>query len=208
MDLLSNNGFSGRIPFTDSDQVRNVKQITSRREEKLNQNGKALEFVSQNGEELIRNIFFNVHNVIAASSDYFWDILKNTHQDQLFEDEDRAFLVLLTTFISIRVEMEMQTIYEEYGNDVYEKAGEYVLSYYQSFLVNFAENVEEFAVFLMNNAHETIISNEGKTSDILLALQFRKIAGTDMEISPSAFHPLMPALSEGVNLADVIENNI
>jgi len=174
----------------------------------LNQNGNALEFVSQNGEELIRNIFFDVHNVIAASSDYFWNILKDTPQDQLSEDEDRAFLVLLTTFISIRIEMEMQAIYERYGDDVYEKLGEYVLSYYESFLVNFAENVEEFAVFLMHNAHETVMSNEGKASDILLALQFRKIAGTDIEISPSAFHPLMPALSEGVNLADVIENNI
>jgi len=173
----------------------------------LNQNRTALEFVSQNGEELIRNIFFNVHNVIAASSDYFWNILKDTHQDQQFQDEDRAFLVLLTTFISIRIEMEMQAIYEEY-DDVYEKLGEYVLSYYKSFLMNFSENVEDFSVFLMHNAHETIINNEGKESDILLAVQFKKIAGTDIEISPSAFHPLMPALSEGVNLADVIENNI
>jgi len=103
--------------------------------------------------------------------------------------------------------MEMQAIYEEY-DDVYEKLGEYVLSYYKSFLMNFSENVEDFSVFLMHNAHETIINNEGKASDILLALQFKKIAGTDIEVSPSAFHPLMPALSEGVNLADVIENNI
>jgi hypothetical protein len=205
---LLNNSFSGRIRFTDLGQVHTVGLITSRRNTKLNQNRNALGFVSQNGEELIRNIFFNVHNVIAASSDYFWDILKDIQHDQLFEDEDRAFLVLLTTFISIRIEMEMQAIYEEYGDDVYEKLGEYVLSYYESFLVNFAENVEEFAVFLMHHAHETIINNEGKASDILLALQFSRIAGTDIEISPSAFHPLMPALSEGVNLADVIENNI
>ena len=100
------------------------------------------------------------------------------------------------------------TVLQAESLGVNEKLGEYVLSYYESFLVNFAENVEEFAVFLMHNAHETIINNEGKASDILLALQFRKIAGTDIEMSPSAFHPLMPALSEGVNLADFIEDNI
>ena len=174
----------------------------------MNQYRTALEFVSKNGEELIRTIFFNVHNEIAAASDSFWNFLRQTHQDQQFQDQDRAFLVLLATFISIRIEMEMQAIYTEYGDDVCEKLGEYVSSYYESFLVNFVENIEEFSAFLIHNAHETIVNNVGKEVDVLLALQFKNVSGTGVDISPSSFHPLMPALSAGVNLVDVIENNI
>jgi hypothetical protein len=174
----------------------------------LTQDKKALEFVSENGEELIRNIFFNVHNVVAASSDYFWNILKNTNQAKLFHDEDHAFLVLLTSFISIRTELEMQAVYEKYGDDVYRRLGEHVSSYYESFLLNYTEDVEDFAVFLMQNAHETAMDNEGENVDILLAVQFKKIAALDKDISPSLFHPLLPALSEGESLVDIIGDNL
>ena len=179
-----------------------------RKEEKAIRNRNLLEFVSQNGEELIRNIFLNTHNVIAGSSDYFWNILKNTNQDQLFRDEAHAFLALLATFISIRTEMEMQEIYEKYGEDAYRELGECVSSYYLSFLRNFTEDEEKFSVFLMRKAHETITTHEGKGVDILLAMQFKKISAIDADISPSVFHPLMPALSEGGTIADIIEMNI
>jgi len=174
----------------------------------LTQKSKALEFVSQNGEELIRNIFFNTHNVIAASSDYFWDILKNTKQDKLFHDEDHGFLVLLTTFISIRTEIEMQAVYEKYGDDVYSRLGDHVSSYYESFLTNYTEDVEDFAVFLMHNAHETVMENDGAGFDVLLAVQFKKIAALDEDINSSLLHPLLPALSEGDSLVDIIEYSI
>jgi hypothetical protein len=174
----------------------------------LDQVGDALEFVSQNGEELVRNIFFNTHNIIASSSDYFWTILKDTKQDKAFQNEDHAFLALLTTFLSVRTEVEMQAIYERYGEDVYMKLGEYISSYYKSFLMNYTENEEESAVFLMHSAHETFIDNIGEDYDILLALQFKKIAETDKDMTPDIFHPLMPALSEGGTLVDIIEDNI
>ncbi len=174
----------------------------------MNQNRNTLDFISQNGEELVRNIFLNTHNVIAASSDYFWDMLKNTKQDQLFHDEDHAFLALLTTFISIRTEMEMQAIYERYGDEIYGKLGEYVTTYYKSFLTNYTESEEEFAVFLMHHAHETFLNREGEDLDVLLAMQFKKVAAIEINLSPSIFHPLMPALSEGGSAADIIEDHI
>jgi hypothetical protein len=167
-----------------------------------------MEFVTQNGEELVRSIFFNVHNTIVSSSEYFWDTLKNTNQDRQFQDEDDALLVLLTTFISIRTELEMQAIYQKYGDDIYGKLGEFVSSYYKSFLINYTEDEEAFAVFLMWSAHETIMNNEGEDVGILLALQFKKIAAADTLMSPELFYPLAPALSEGGSLADIIEDNI
>jgi len=176
-------------------------------EKKLIQNKKVLEFISQNGEALASHIFFNVHNIIAASSDYFWDILKNTKMDRLFQDESHAFLVLLTTFISIRTEIEMQAVYGEYGDDVYRKLGEYISSYYHSFLRNYTEDVEDKAAFLMHHAHETVINNEGSGIDRLLAVQFKTIAAADVDFSPDLFQPLMPAFSEGGPIVDIIEDN-
>lgn len=171
------------------------------------QNKKVLEFISQNGEALARHIFFNVHNIIAASSEYFWDILKNTKLDRLFQDESHAFLVLLTTFISIRTEIEMQAVYGKYGDDVYKKLGEYVSSYYHSFLKNYTEDVEEKSVFLMHHAHETVINNECAGVDRLLSLQFKTIAAADEDFSPDLFQPLMSAFSEGGTIVDIIEKN-
>lgn len=174
----------------------------------MDQNKKVLEFVSQKGEELSRNVFLNVHNIIVPSSDYFWDIVVKSGQAKLFNDENQAFVALLGAFISIRTEIEMQAIYEKYGDDVYGKLGEFISSYYSTFLRNYTDNEEEFAVFLMHNAHETMLNNEGEKLDIVLAVQFSKIAGLDESLNPSLFQPLMPALLEGETLVELIENNI
>ena len=174
----------------------------------MDQNKKVLEFVSQNGEELSRNVFLNIHNIIVPSSDYFWDIIVKTDQAKLFNDENQAFVALLGTFISIRTEIEMQAIYEKYGDDVYSKLGEFISSYFSTFLRNYIDNEEEFAVFLMHNAHETMMNNEGENLEIILASQFGKIAGLGQDLSPSLFQPLMPALLEGETLVELIENNI
>ena len=81
---------------------------------------------------------------------------------KLFQDENHAFLSLLGTVVSIRTEIEMQAIYEKYGDDVYSELGEIVSSYYSTFLRNYMDNEEEFAVFLMHNAHETMMNHEGE----------------------------------------------
>jgi len=167
-----------------------------------------MKFVSQNGEELVRNIFFHTHNVITGSSEFYWNMLKNTGLARLFRDEEHAYVSLLTTFISIRTELEMLAVYERYGDDVYRKLGEYVSSYYRAFLVNFTETEEDLALFLMQNAHETIKDNEGDEVDIFLALQLKKIIATDQDINPSIFQPLMPAISEGGHLVDIIDAHI
>jgi len=174
----------------------------------LDQNKKILDFVSQNGEELSRSVFLNVHNIIVPSADYFWDIVMKTGQSKLFQDENHAFLSLLTTFISIRTEIEMQAIYEKYGDAVYSELGAFISSYYSTFLKNYIDNEEEFAVFLMHNAHETMMNHEDENLDIVLSSQFSKIAGLDEDLSPSLFQPLMPALLEGETLVELIENNI
>ncbi len=174
----------------------------------MGQNKKVLEFVSQNGEELSRSVFLNVHNIMVPSSDYFWDIIKKSGQAELFKDENQAFLALLGAFISIRTEIEMQAIYEKYGDDVYSMLGEFVSSYYDTFLRNYVDNEEEFAVFLMHNAHETMLNNDGENLDIVIAEQFSKIAGLDENLNPSLFQPLMPVLLEGETLVELIEGNV
>ncbi len=174
----------------------------------MNQNKKILKFVSENGEELSRSVFLNVHNVVVPSSDYFWDIIVKSNQASLFQDENHAFLTLLGTIVSIRVEMEMQAIYEKYGDDVYSELGAFISSYYSSFLRNYVENEEEFAGFLMHNAHETMMNNKGENLDIILASQFSKIARLDEDLHPSLFQPLTPALLEGETLVELIEGNL
>ncbi len=174
----------------------------------MDQNQKVLEFISQNGEELVRNIFFNVHNIIVISSDYFWEFLKESKQDKLLQNEESTLFALLTTFISIRTELEMQAIYEKFGDEVYNKLGEYASSYYVTFLANFIKDEKEAGTFLMHSAHETLMDFQGEDYDVLLAMQFKKIAETEQDLSPSVFHPLMPALSEGGSLVDIIENNV
>jgi hypothetical protein len=174
----------------------------------LIQNMKALKFVSQNGEELVRGIFFRAHNVAADYYEIFWSILESTKQHKLFRDQEHAFVSLLTTIVSIHAELEMQAIYEKYGDDVYLKLGEYVSAYYISFLTNFSEEEETLAFFLMHNAHEVLLNNEDKEVDILLALQLKKVSGIDVDFNPSIFHPIIPALSEGDRVADIIERHI
>ncbi len=174
----------------------------------MDQNKKVLEFVSQNGEELSRSVFLNVHNIMIPSSDYFWDIILKSGQGKLFNDENQAFVALLGAFISIRTEIEMQAVYEKFGDDVYSTLGEFVSSYYGTFLRNYVDNEEEFAVFLMHNAHETMLNHEGENLDIILAAQFSKIAGLDENFNPTLFQPLMPALLEGETLVELIEVNI
>jgi len=156
----------------------------------LVQNKKVLEFVSENGQELARHMFFTVHNEMDSTTDYFWNIFKNSH---IFQQKDHALFAALLTFLSIRIEIEMQAIYSKYGDDVYSELGEHVSSYYQSFLVNFAEDEEDLAMFLMHQ---------------LLAVQFKKVAATEVEISSSIFQPFVPILSEGGSVVDIIESDI
>jgi hypothetical protein len=174
----------------------------------LIQNRKALEFVSEHGDELVRSIFFKAHNLVADYYEVFWSILENTKQHKLFRDQDHAFVSLMTTIVSVHIELEVQAIYEKYGDDVYLKLGEYVSAYYISFLKNFTEDEENIAFFLMHNAHEVLLNNEAKDVDVLLALQLKKVSGIDFDFSPSIFHPIMPALSEGDSVADIIERHI
>ena len=171
----------------------------------MDHNKNALEFVSQNGDELIRPIFFSIHNDILNAADYFWSVLKDS---RLFQDKDQAILALLLTFISIRTEIEMQSIYHKYGDAVYREMGQAVKSYYNTFLANFVEDEKDTALFLMHNAHETLLNHEKKGYDTLLALQFQKVAATTEAFSPSLFEPLVPLLSEGGTMAEVIERNI
>ena len=171
----------------------------------MDQNEKVLEFISQNGDELVRPIFFTIHNDILSNSDYIWNIFKDT---QLFQDKDQAILVLLFTFISIRTEIEMQRVFGEYGEAVYRKLGETVSSYYNSFLANFVDDAEDTALLLMHNAHETLLDHEGEARDILLAVQFKKIAATTEAFSPSIFQPFVALLSEGGSIVEVIERNM
>lgn len=169
------------------------------------QNEKVLEFVSENGHELVRHMFFTVHNDLNVVEDHFWNILKDTH---LFQDKDHALFAVLLTFISIRAEIEMQAIYTTYGDEVYRKLGEYVSSYYNSFLINFADAEEELALFLMHHAHETLLNNEDEDHDVLLAIQFKKIAATEEEFSPEIFSPFVEVLSEGGTMVDAIESHM
>ena len=169
------------------------------------QNKKVLEFVSENGQELARHMFFTIHNDMDSTTDYFWNIFKNSH---IFQQKDHALFAALLTFLSIRIEIEMQAIYSKYEDDVYSELGEHVSSYYQSFLVNFAEDEEDLAMFLMHHAHETVLNNDGEDYDVLLAVQFKKVAATEVEISPSIFQPFIPILSEGGSVVDIIESNI
>jgi hypothetical protein len=171
----------------------------------LVQNKKALEFVSKNGEELARHIFFTIHNDMDAATDYFWNIFRDTH---IFQDKEQALFCVLLTFISIRTEIEMQAIYSKYGDDVYGTLGEHISSYYKSFLVNFSDNEEDLALFLMHHAHETVLNNDGEDYDVLLAVQFKKVAATEEAFSPSIFQPFAPLLSEGGSVVDIIEDNI
>jgi hypothetical protein len=171
----------------------------------LVQNKKALEFVSENGQELARHMFFTIHNDMESTTEYFWNIFRNTH---LFKDKDHALLTVLLTFISIWVEIETQAVYRKYGDDVYTKLGEHVSSYYKTFLVNFSDDEEELALFLMHHAHETVLDNDGEDNDVLLAVQFKKIAATEEEFSPSIFQPFAPILLEGESIVDIIESNI
>lgn len=169
------------------------------------QNKKALEFVSENGQELVRHMFFTVHNDMNSTTDYFWNIFKDTH---IFQDKEHALLSLLLTFISIRTEIEMQAIYSKYGDNVYSRLGEHVSSYYKSFLINFSDNEEDLSLFLMHHAHETVLNNDGEDYDVLLAVQFKKVAATEVEFSPSIFQPFAPILSAGGSLVDIIERDI
>jgi len=171
----------------------------------LVQNKKALEFVSENGQELARHVFFTVHNDLNSTTDYFWNIFKDTH---IFQEKDHALFALLLTFLSIRTEIEMQAIYNKYGDDVYGKLGEHVSSYYKSFLLNYSDDEEDLALFLMHHAHETILNNDGEDYDVLLAVQLKKVAATEVEFSPSIFQPFVPILSEGGSMVDIIESNI
>ena len=102
----------------------------------------------------------------------------------------------------------MQAIYNKYGDDVYGKLGEHVSSYYKSFLVNFSDDEEDLAMFLMHHAHETVSSHENEDYDVLLAVQLKKVAATEVDFSPSIFQPLLPILSEGGSMVDIIESNI
>lgn len=169
------------------------------------QNKKALEFVSENGQELARHIFFTIYNDMDAATDYFWNILKDTH---IFQDKEHALFCVLLTFISIRTEIETQAIYRKYGDDVYTKLGEHVSSYYKTFLINFSDDEENLALFLMHHAHETVLNHDGEDYDVLLAVQFKKVAATEKEFSTSIFQPFAPLLSEGGSVADIIEDNI
>ncbi|SPD75048.1 hypothetical protein PITCH_A420008 [uncultured Desulfobacterium sp.] len=171
-------------------------------------NNNAMEFVAKNGDELARNIFFYAHNLVADYYDVFWNILESTKQHKLFRDQQHAFVSLLTTLVSIHTELEMQAIYEKYGDDVYAKLGEHVTSYYMTFLKNFTEDEENMALFLMHNAHEVLLNNENEGVDSLLALQLKRVSGVDEDFSPNIFHPLTLILSEREKLADIIESHI
>jgi hypothetical protein len=171
----------------------------------LVQNKKALEFVSENGQELARHMFLTIHNDMESTTDYFWNIFRNTH---LFKDKDHALLTVLLTFISIRVEIETQAVYRKYGDDVYTKLGEHVSSYYKSFLINFSDNEEDLSLFLMHHAHETVLNHDGEDNNVLLAVQFKKVAATEEEFSPSIFQPFAPMLLEDGSIVDIIESNI
>jgi len=162
---------------------------------------RALKFVNSNGPALAQHIAYNVANSINELKDTTWGMLEKFNQQDLFLHKDDATAVFLNSFMAIRIELEMRAVNNKFGAAVCKRLASHVANHIKPTIGGIFPR-------LMKDAYETLEENRGKDFDIILSELCNKILGSEKKIHPALFYPLLPILTEGGNLTEIISNNI
>lgn len=162
---------------------------------------KALKFVERNGKALAQQLTYNVTNPINELKDTIWGMIEKFNQQSLFMHKDDAVMVFLYTFMATRIELEMRAVNNKLGPAVYKRVVQHIGNHFKPLFGDIFPK-------LMKDAYETIEENRGKDMDIILSKLCNKVLETEEKINPALFYPLLPILTEGGSLSDIIANNM
>jgi len=162
---------------------------------------KALKFVKRNGESLAQHLTYNVANSINELKDTIWGMIEKFNQQHLFLHKDDSVKVFLYTFMATRIELEMRAVNNNFGSTVYKRLAKHIGNHSKPIIGNIFSR-------LLKDSYETVEENLGKDMDIILSELCNKILGAEEKINPALFHPLLPILTEGGSLSDIIANNM
>ncbi len=162
---------------------------------------RALKFVDSNGPALAQHIAYNVANPINELEDTIWGMFAKFNQQNLFLHKDDAIAVILYSFMAIRIELEMRAVNNKFGSTVYKRLATHIARHIKP-------TIGDIFPRLLKDAYETLEENRGKDFDIILSELCNKILGSGKKVHPALFYPLLPILTEGGNLTEIISKNI